>query len=139
VQLLLNIDVPDLPAAVAFYTQAFGLRVGRRLFAGEVVELLGAPLPIYLLAKPAGSAPFAASEQGRSYQRHWTPVHLDVVVADLDAALARALAAGAQQEGAIQTAVWGRLAGLRDPFGHGICLLQWQGLGYAEVAEAVRD
>lgn len=134
-QLLLNIDVPDLPAAERFYTQALGLHPGRRLFAGEVLELLGAPLPIYLLAKPAGSAPFAASQQGRRYRRHWTPLHLDLVVDDLEAALARALAAGAQQEGPIRTEAWGRLVGLSDPFGHGLCLLQWQGLGYAEVSE----
>ena len=134
-QLLLNIDVPDLPAAERFYTQALGLHPGRRLFAGEVLELLGAPLPIYLLAQPAGSAPFAASQQGRSYSRHWTPLHLDLVVDDLEAALARALAAGAQQEGPIRTEAWGRLVGLSDPFGHGLCLVQWRGLGYAEVSE----
>ena len=134
-QLLLNIDVPDLPAAEQFYTQALGLHPGRWLFAGEVLELLGAPLPIYLLAKPAGSAPFAASQQGRSYRRHWTPLHLDLVVDDLEVALARALAAGAQQEGPIRTEAWGRLVGLSDPFGHGLCLVQWRGLGYAEVSE----
>lgn len=138
-QLLLNIDVPDLPAALAFYTQAFDLRLGRRLFAGEVLELLGAPVPLYLLAKPTGSAPFAASDEGRSYRRHWTPLHLDLVVDDLEAALARALAAGARQEGPVRSEVWGRLVGLSDPFGHGLCLLQWRGLGYAEVADAVSD
>ena len=25
--------------------------------------------------------------------------------------------------------------GLRDPFGHGLCLLQWRGRGYDEVAD----
>lgn len=133
--LLLNIDVPDLPAAERFYTEALGLRLGRRLFAGTVVELLGAPLPIYLLHQAAGSLPFAASQQGRSYRRHWTPLHLDLVVDDLEAALARALAAGARQEGPIRSEAWGRLVGLSDPFGHGLCLLQWRGLGYAEVSE----
>ncbi|NQD91330.1 VOC family protein [Pseudomonas sp. CrR25] len=133
--LLLNIDVPDLPAAEAFYTQALGLRSGRRLFAGTVLELSGAALPIYLLHQPDGSSPFAASEQRRSYRRHWTPLHLDLVVDDLDAALARALAAGARQEGPVRSEVWGRSVGLSDPFGHGLCLLQWQGRGYAEVSE----
>lgn len=133
--LLLNIDVPDLPAAERFYTEALGLRLGRQLFAGTVVELLGAPLPIYLLHQAAGSLPFAASQQGRSYRRHWTPLHLDLVVDDLEAALARALAAGARQEGPIRSEAWGRLVGLSDPFGHGLCLLQWRGLGYAEVSE----
>ncbi|WP_339462152.1 VOC family protein [Pseudomonas sp. EA_105y_Pfl2_R69] len=138
-QLLLNIDVPDIDAACAFYTRAFGLQLGRRLFAGQVRELLGAPLPIYLLAKVEGSAPFAGSAAGRSYQPHWTPLHLDLLVEDLDVALARALAAGARQEGPIHNQPWGRLVGLRDPFGHGCCLLQWQGQGYAEVSETQDD
>src|SRR5437764_9859220 len=96
-RVLLNLDVDDIERAVAFYTQAFELRVGRR-FDGDFVELLGAEAPIYLLFKAAGSAPFARAEQVRSYGRHWTPVHLDFVVADLDAALAQALAAGAVLE-----------------------------------------
>jgi uncharacterized glyoxalase superfamily protein PhnB len=134
-QLLVNIDVPDIAAALAFYTRAFGLQEGRHLFAGTVVELLGASSPIYLLEKAQGSAPFANSPQPRSYQRHWTPVHFDLVVDDLDAALARALAAGARQQGPIGSEVWGRLVSLGDPFGHGCCLLQWQGRGYDEVVE----
>jgi uncharacterized glyoxalase superfamily protein PhnB len=134
-QLLVNIDVPDMPAALAFYTRAFGLQEGRHLFAGTVVELLGASSPIYLLAKAQGSAPFANSPQPRSYQRHWTPLHLDIVVDDLDAALARALSAGARQQGPIGSEEWGRLVGLSDPFGHGWCLLQWRGRGYDKVAE----
>lgn len=134
-ELLLNLDVPDLAAAEAFYTRALGLRVGRRLFAGSVVELLGAAVPLYLLHKAAGSRPFATARTGRDYGRHWTPLHLDVVVDDLDVALARALAAGARQEGAINEQAWGRLALLSDPFGHGFCLLQWRGDGYAEVCD----
>lgn len=129
-QLLLNLDVPDLAAAEAFYGQALGLRVGRRLFDGQVVELLGAAVPLYLLHKAAGSSPCARQGISRDYRRHWTPLHLDVVVDDLDAALARALAAGAHQEGAITEASWGRLVQLGDPFGHGFCLLQWHGQGY---------
>ena len=39
--LLINIDVPDLAEGVAFYTRAFGLDVTRRLGA-EVAELKGA-------------------------------------------------------------------------------------------------
>ncbi|WP_256662105.1 VOC family protein [Pseudomonas sp. F(2018)] len=71
----------------------------------------------------------------RDYAAHWTPLHLDLVVADLDSALARALAAGARLERGPTDEAWGRLAGLRDPFGHGLCLLQWRGRGYDEVAD----
>jgi uncharacterized glyoxalase superfamily protein PhnB len=104
--LLVNIDVDDLSRATAFYTGAFGLSVGRRL-GEEVVELLGAPSPIYLLAKPAGTIASALSPDRRHYQRHWTPVHLDVVVEDIDGAFEKALAAGARVEIPVRTAVWG--------------------------------
>jgi catechol 2,3-dioxygenase-like lactoylglutathione lyase family enzyme len=51
--ILLNIDVPDIGKGAAFYTAALGLRIGRR-FDGGFVELLGADAPIYLLEKGAG-------------------------------------------------------------------------------------
>lgn len=130
--LLVNIDVPDLEAGVAFYTAAFGLTVGRR-FGGEVVELTGWPAPLYLLSKAAGTV--GAGDSRRDYARHWTPVHLDVVVDDVAAALARAVAAGATAEGGIRTAVWGKLAQLADPFGHGLCLIEFLNRGYDEIAD----
>jgi lactoylglutathione lyase len=69
----------------------------------------------------------------RRYDRHWSPVHLDVVVPDIAIALARALAAGAVAETAIRTAAWGRIVTLADPFGHGVCLIQFLNRGYDEV------
>lgn len=130
-KLLLNIDVPDLAKAEAFYTGAFGLTSARRLGA-DVVELLGFESPLYLLRKDAGTT--SAGESRRDYARHWTPVHCDVVVDDLDVALARALAAGATQDSPIRQANWGRIVTLADPFGHGWCLLQFLGRGYDEIA-----
>ncbi len=129
-RLLLNIDVPDLAAAERFYVDAFGLRPGRRLGDG-VLELLGAEAPIYLLRQPAGST--GAAAQPRDYARHWTPLHLDVVVEDLDAALRAALAAGARPDGSVREAAWGRIVRIADPFGHGWCLLQFLGKGYDEI------
>src|SRR5450432_4096050 len=67
---LLNLDVDDIERAVAFYTAALELRVGRRFDSG-FVELLGAEAPIYLLQKAAGSAPFEGADQLRGYTRHW--------------------------------------------------------------------
>jgi len=130
--ILLNLDVDDIERAIAFYTRAFELRVGRRFDSG-FVELLGAEAPLYLLLKNSGSEPFAGALQPRTYARHWTPLHLDFVVADLDSALARALAAGAVLEAEPSQHAYGRLALLHDPFGHGICLLQFQGKGYDEL------
>lgn len=130
---IVNLDVPDITAAEAFYTQAFGLRSGRRLGPGAL-ELLGAPTPLYLLQNDAGSA---ATEDGdvRDYERHWTPVHLDWVVSDIDAALARAVAAGAALERPIRERRWGTIAVLSDPFGHGFCLIQFSDAGYDALVE----
>src|ERR1043165_6558060 len=94
--LLVNIDVDDLEKASRFYTSAFALNVGRRFAFG--IELLGGPVPIYLLAKSSGTPAADAAPQRRSYARHWTPVHLDFVTDDIDAAVARAVSAGARLE-----------------------------------------
>jgi predicted enzyme related to lactoylglutathione lyase len=131
-KLLLNLDVDDVERAVRFYTEALLLRVGRR-FDDDFVELLGAEAPIYLLKKSAGSAPFAGATQARDYARHWTPLHLDFVVTNIDAAIARATAAGARIESDVSEHAYGKLALLSDPFGHGFCLLEFKGRGYDEL------
>lgn len=133
-ELLVNIDVDDLEGALRFYTAAFGLRPARR-FGGGAVELLGASSPIYLLAKEKGSQATPASPQQRDYHRHWTPVHLDMVVEDIDASVQRALDAGAKLEQAVRSSKWGKLALMSDPFGHGFCLVQFVGRGYDEIAD----
>jgi predicted enzyme related to lactoylglutathione lyase len=132
--LLVNIDVDDLATAEAFYCDAFGLRPGRR-FGALGVELLGASAPLYLLAKPAGSRAAAGTGEPRRYERHWTPVHLDLVVPEIEAALARAQAAGAVLEGSVDSYAWGRIARCADPFGHGFCLVQFLNRGYDEIAD----
>lgn len=131
-QFLINIDVDDLPRAIDFYTQAFGLAEGRRLWV-DGTELLGGPAPIYLLANAPGTQPAASSPQLRNYARHWTPVHLDIVVDNIDVAVERAVEAGAKLEQPVQSNTWGKLAVLADPFGHGFCLLQFIGKGYGEI------
>lgn len=130
---LANIDVDDLARATEFYCSALGLRVGRR-FAVSVVELLGGSTPIYLLKQASGTPASSASTSCRDYTRHWTPVHLDFVVPDISAALARALSAGAILEGKVRTHKWGRIAAMADPFGHGFCLIEFLGRGYDEIA-----
>ena len=131
-QLRVCIDVDDLDKGIAFYTQALGLTVGRRL-GKNWAELLGAPVPVDLLAADPGSAPTPIAASRRDYRRHWTPVHLDWPVADMDSAVRRAQAAGAILEGDIREKKWGRLAVLADPFGNGFCLLELRGRGYDEL------
>ena len=127
--LLLNIDVPDVEAGIAFYTAALGLKAGRR-FDADFVELTGADAPIYLLGKDAGTSIGPVGGDVRRYERHWSPIHPDFVVDDMDEAIARAVAAGAVQEGETRDAPYGRLAMFADPFGHGFCLIQFNERGY---------
>jgi predicted enzyme related to lactoylglutathione lyase len=125
---LINIDVDDLERAVAFYRDGLGLAVGRRL-EPDFVELRRGDACLYLLVKGAGSAA-APGGARRSYDRHWTPVHLDFVVDDIATAIARAVAAGARLEREPRDEPYGRLALLADPFGHGFCLIEFNEQGY---------
>jgi predicted enzyme related to lactoylglutathione lyase len=86
--ILINIDVDDLDRAVAFYASVLERKVGRS-FGAAGVELVGGSAPLYLLVKAAGTAVSSASSDRRSYARHWTPVHLDFAVPDLEKAVAR--------------------------------------------------
>jgi predicted enzyme related to lactoylglutathione lyase len=132
--LLINLDVDDLDKAIRFYTSVFGLTIGRR-FGAAGVELLGAPVAIYLLLKESGTPAAPSTTQHRSYERHWTPMHLDFVVDDIEVAVEKALSYGARLEQPVATQKWGRLALMADPFGHGFCLVQFLGRGYDEIAD----
>jgi predicted enzyme related to lactoylglutathione lyase len=134
VDFLVNIDVDDLEKAVRFYSAAFGLRIGRR-FGAFGVEMLGSSAPIYLLVKEAGTPASDATSQVRSYERHWTPTHLDFVVEEIEGAIQKAVEAGARLEKPCATYKWGKLALMADPFGHGFCLVQFLGRGYDEIAD----
>src|SRR5262245_40080253 len=134
IDFVLNVDVDDLERGVAFYVGGLGLQAGRRL-GGAAVELVGGPAPIYLLPRASGSLAYRGATAPRDYARHWTPVHFDFVVPDLDVALARVVAVGARHEGEIADLVWGRMATLADPWGHGFCLIQFKGRGYDEITE----
>jgi predicted enzyme related to lactoylglutathione lyase len=127
------IDVEDIEKAIMFYVGALGLEVGRR-FDDRWVELLGARAPIDLLERPDGSPTNPQpSAPARSYERHWTPVHLDFVVEDMDVAVERVRRAGGALEGDVEEYSYGRLARMADPFGNGLCLLEFRGRGYDEI------
>lgn len=131
--LMINIDVDDLVRAISFYTALLDAKVGRRL-GDTIVELVGGAVPIYLLEKDAGTPSSVAVGELRRYGRHWTPVHLDFVVADVDAVVTAAVAAGATLDEPAATHEWGRIAHMADPFGNGFCLVQFLGRGYDEIA-----
>ena len=124
-KVIINIDVPELQPAIAFYTAALGLTLSRVL-DDDVAELTGAPATLYLLQKTPGTRAVHAPPVDRDYQRHWTPVHFDLVVDDVDAAAAKALAAGARQETGHVDYRGSRCISFGDPFGHGFCFIQFE-------------
>lgn len=130
-KILVNIDVPELAPAIKFYCAALGLQHSRTLDE-DVAELTGASSVIYLLQNPSGSTVSNRSLASRSYSRHWTPVHLDFVVDDIQHATERALGAGAIREGECVKWKGSKCVTFSDPFGHGFCLIEF-------AAETYRD
>lgn len=122
---IVNIDVPELAPAIRFYAAAFGLNLNR-IIDDDVAELTGASSVIYLLQNPEDSGPVGTLPVKRQYTRHWTPVHMDFVVANVIEAAKRAIAAGAIQES--ECIVWrgSKCITFSDPFGHGFCLIEFE-------------
>ena len=118
------IDVDDVARAVAFYGRGLGLAVVAQHPRWAQLELGEQTLWI---VKKQGLGP--AGTGACDYRRHWTPVHLDFVVDDLDSAVERALAAGGRLDRGItrnEAEPCGRhdLANLSDPAGNGVDLIQ---------------
>lgn len=132
---MINIDTPDVDAAARFYGEALGLKETRRLFAGRIVEMTLDGQLFHILPKDEGEPAFPLSGEPRRYARHWTPLHLDFVVPDIETAMARVLNAGAAMERPLVRHVWGAIAGFADPFGHGFCLIELSARGYDAVAD----
>jgi len=123
-KLEITIDVDDLDLAVEFYCGGLGLTLVERDLNWARVELNGQTFWI---------CSFKAGPHGnitRGFQRHWTPVHLDFVVDNVDKAVERALAAGGRLDGEIRRnepepiGCRSDIANLSDPAGNGVDLLQ---------------
>ncbi len=132
---MVNIDVPDLQPAIAFYCTALGLQLNR-VIDGDVAELGGASSLVYLLQNPAGSSAAGTLPVRRDYSRHWTPMHLDFVVDDVIEATRRALNAGAIQESGCVEWRGSKCITFSDPFGHGFCLIEFAGESYESDQDA---
>ena len=78
-ELRICIDVNAMERAVAFYTDALELLMGRRLDS-DFVEILGTSSPIDLLLTTAGTQPLAGSTRARSL-----PAPLDAATVTLAA------------------------------------------------------
>ena len=120
-KLTVSIDVPDQDKAAAFYCNSFDCQQTRR--EGACLVLTIGSVEVYLLKRAEGSRPVPDSTATRSFARHWTPVHLDFCVDDLQAVLRRVTDNGGQFEG-WEDGMEDRIAYCADPFGHGFCLIQ---------------
>ena len=105
--------------AVEFYGRGLGLQIQQhekewaKAVLGEQV---------FWIMKVASGPSGAIS---RDYQRHWTPIHFDFQVEDIDAVVTRALAAGGRLDREIQrNPDGGAMANLSDPSGNGIDIVQ---------------
>jgi predicted enzyme related to lactoylglutathione lyase len=124
------VEVTEVERGITFYCDALGLTV-KRMLRPSWVELEGANVPIFLLGNRPPIADLGGKKVQRSYERHWTPVHLDFIVSDLDQAIARALKCGASLDRECQDREYGRIANLADPFGNGFDLIEFAPGGYA--------
>jgi predicted enzyme related to lactoylglutathione lyase len=127
------IEVTDAEQGIAFYCQGIGLTLKRR-YSPSWIELAGGSCPIFLLANRRAVADLGKTTALRSYERHWTPVHLDFIVDDLDAVVARVLSLGGSLDREIKTREYGRIANMADPFGNGFDLIEFAGNGYEAVS-----
>ncbi len=113
----LHLVVEDVPASVDFYQRAFGARVTRVLHLPDgsiaIADLaleglqvaLAAPVPGTSLATPRSTGTSAAAFR--------------FTVPDADAAMDRAVSAGAAVHSPVQDAFWGvRTGEVLDPSGH---------------------
>ena len=117
-----TIDVPQIDEGLRFYRDALGLaEVARPIPAYVILDCGGSQ--IGLIEKAAGTSPARGSSDVRRYERHWTPVHIDLHVDDLERALARALQGGATCEQKFEGAGRPAIAFCSDPFGNGFCII----------------
>jgi len=121
-KITMSVDVPSIEEGLNFFGEAFGFEEIARPHPGFAMLAAG-DTKLGLLAKPAGSSPADGSSDLRTYERHWTPVHMDFRVDNFDATLERALQAGAKSEQVHRMAGYPPVAFCSDPFGHGFCIV----------------
>src|SRR5215471_13196157 len=103
------VEVTEAAQGIAFYCEGLGLTVKRRL-SPRWIELAGANIPIFLLADRPTVADLGSVQVARAFERHWTPVHLDFIVADLDRMVSRLAAMGGTLDREIKVREYGRIA-----------------------------
>lgn len=120
IKLSVSIDVSDLKQAESFYIEALGCKKLRDQGGMSVISVENCD--IYLQEKEAGSKAIPTETIERNYSRHWTPVHIDFLAANVDEIAERVLKLGGKHEGG-ESGEWGSIAYCSDPFGNGFCLI----------------
>ncbi len=115
-----SIDVADMTQAIESYTQALPCELKKTAKGGWAVLSLG-EFDLHLREVAADTDGVAG--QKRSYARHWTPVHLDFGVPDVDAVAATVERLGGTVEGVFHED-YADIAHCADPFGHGFCVIR---------------
>jgi predicted enzyme related to lactoylglutathione lyase len=118
----LSIDVPDLEQGLRFYGDTFGFVETTRPFSTMAILDAG-NLTVCMHEKSPGTKSSQVGTDVRRYERHWTPVHLDLHVTDLDAVLDKVRSGGGTVENEFRTQGPRPVAFCCDPFGNGFCVL----------------
>jgi predicted enzyme related to lactoylglutathione lyase len=117
-----SIDVPDLEAGLRFYVEVFRFVETARPF--PTMAILDANnVTVCMHEKQAGTKSSSVGSEQRHYERHWTPVHIDVHVEDFDAVLERVRARGGTIENEFRTQGPKPAAFCSDSFGNGFCVI----------------
>jgi len=117
-----SIDVPNLDEGVTFYAVVFGFVETARPFPTMAMRDAH-NVTVCMHEKAADTTPSPGGIHRRRYQRHWTPVHLDLHVTDFDGAIERIRDSGGQIENEFRTQGPRPAAFCSDPFGNGFCVI----------------
>lgn len=115
------IDVSEIKQATKFYSTALECEVIEE--KQQSTELSAENTTIHLLEKEENSNPLINNSALRTFKRHWTPVHLDFSVTDIDKTLSLINKFGGQIEDK-EEGEWGVAAFCSDPFGNGFCIIK---------------
>lgn len=117
-----SIDVPSLEQGLRFYREVFGFIEKVRPF--PTMAILDANnVSVCMHEKAPGTKVTPAATSTRHYDRHWTPVHLDLHVVDLDAVLEKVKAEGGAVEVEFRSQGPKPVGFCCDPFGNGFCVI----------------
>jgi predicted enzyme related to lactoylglutathione lyase len=117
-----SIDVPNLEEGLRFYRKVFGFIETARPFPTMAV-LDANNVTVCMHEKTSGTKSSPSSPATRDYNRHWTPVHLDLHVEDFDAVLAKVRSEGGTVEMEFKNRGPMPAGFCSDPFGNGLCVI----------------